>query len=164
MSETSNLDFFKAKKGHAEALQNSSVELLEKLNPPAAQRFYETVSKRHTALDTKDYTTELIMVGKILQLAVPETAAVSDAEEEERPLLLVQDRDQLGQWDAPFVLKLQRGIKMRKEVRVEETTRKLRQVRKHAINLRALAGAGKFVWMTLKKEGRASASAYYPYN
>jgi predicted DNA-binding protein len=78
------------------------------------------------------------MVGKILHVGVPETAAVSEAEEEERRILLAQARDQLGRWDAPFALKLMEAAGARDaEVRVEETTRELRQVRKHAIDLRA---------------------------
>jgi hypothetical protein len=78
------------------------------------------------------------MVGKILHVGVPETAAVSEAEEEERRILLAQARDQLGRWDAPFALKLMEAAGARDaEVRVEETTHKLRQVRKHAIDLRA---------------------------
>jgi len=130
--------FFKAEIGQAEALQTAAMALSEKLSPPAAQKYFKELRGRHQKEDRADDAVEIKLLEKILQLGNSTEGQQDKFNEEIHKDVMEQANERLGRWNAAFALRIMEAAGAQDaEVRVEETSRELRQVRKHAIDLRA---------------------------
>jgi len=130
--------FFKAEIGQAEALQTAAMALSEKLSPPVAQKYFKELRGRHQKEDRADDAVEIKLLEKILQLGNSTEGQQDKFNEEIHKDVMEQANERLGRWNAAFALRIMEAAGAQDaEVRVEETSRELRQVRKHAIDLRA---------------------------
>lgn len=153
--------YFKMESGQAALLKGSSVAMRTKVNV-ASPKVLLDMDKRHQKEDAEDNRKELELVQRIVNIGInkkyssnPQQSSVSgseseassefeiseDGDEEEQAFLrekaVETARERPGLWDAKLALSIMEAVGISDaEVRVEETTRDLRLVRKHAIGLR----------------------------
>jgi hypothetical protein len=144
--------FLTAEEVQATLLSAAAISLRTKVNI-ADPEILQHIKIRHAQESELDDATEMALVRRLISLGsvkVAETKPVSFPVEigegshseqvgkvppRERTLQIAQDR--LGKWDAELALALMEAIGIDDaEVQLEETTRDLRLVRRHAIGLR----------------------------
>jgi hypothetical protein len=142
-----------------EALHNAAVDMKGKINVASKETLSKMIQRHH--IETKeDRSTELQLVYKIVNIGNSKKFRKDDedenVEEVEKGIELSQDmaeeearktklrdkamnycRDRIGRWDAKVAMSIMEAVGViDANVRVEETTRDLRMVRKYAIGLR----------------------------
>lgn len=144
--------FLTAEEIQATMLSSAAISLRTKINI-ADQEILEEIKNRHSQESALDDVTEMALVHRLLNLGnfrMSEKKPVSfpveigegshseevgKASSRDRVLQLAQDR--LGKWDSELALALMEAVGIDDaEVQLEETTRDLRLVRRHAIGLR----------------------------
>ena len=134
--------FLQAEVSQANLLSSAAISLRTKINVADKKLLTESDKKRRDE-STADDKTEVAILQKILNINVGtkfSTAAssgegVTTAAAHDRVIAMAQQR--LGRWDADLALAIMEAVGIEDaEVQVEDTTRDLRLVRRHAIGLR----------------------------
>jgi len=140
--------FFKMEAQQASLLSSSSLSLRSKVSTPALIQHSIAMASNHARQQKEDEAVELRLVSDILTLGEHTNASPSfennghdDEEAMDRAELChrakLLARDRVGRWDSKLALAIMEAAGIEDaEVRVEETTRELRLVRKLAIGLR----------------------------
>jgi len=150
--------YLEAEGEQSKALYDAAVELNEKINIASKETLSKMVHRHH--VETKeDKETEIKLVHKIASIGTArkfvkegedqseevekgvELSRESEQQESEkmkrRDKAMNDCRGRIGRWDAKLAMSIMEAVGVNDaNVRVEETTRDLRIVRKHAINLR----------------------------
>ena len=144
--------YFNAEVTQATLLSSAAISLRTKINV-ADREILDKITVRHSKESELDDKTEMALVQRLVDLGNSkrfEKKAVSsqievgdDAHAEEVAKAQLRDkalqlaRERLGKWDAQLALAIMEAVGIEDaEVQVEETTRDLRLVRRHAIGLR----------------------------
>lgn len=139
--------YFNAEASQATLLSSAAISLRTKINVADKGVFTETNVRNEVEAEHDD-NEELELVRKILNITnvtkfsgQASTVQRDDVIEPEKAMLrtkaLDQARSRLGRWDAKLALAIMEAVGIDDaEVQVEETTRDLRLVRRHAIGLR----------------------------
>jgi hypothetical protein len=135
--------YFNAEVTQATLLSSSAISLRTKVNV-ADRDILDRIRSRHLKETEIDDKTEISIVNRLVDIGASKKYdgnAADGAEEEARSqrrdkaLRLV--RQSLGRWDAQFALAIMEAVGIDDpNIQVEETTRDLRLVRRHAIGLR----------------------------
>jgi len=153
--------YLEKEKEQCKALQEAAVDLKQKVNIASKETLSKMVHRHH--VETKeDKETELQLVHKIVNIGNTrkfirgdkeyqseeiekgvELSIETETEQEESDKMNRRDkamndcRSRIGRWDAKLAMSIMEAVGVTDaNVRVEETTRDLRMVRKHAIGLR----------------------------
>lgn len=141
------------------ALRNSAVEMKEKMNVASKETLSKMIHRHHTERK-EDEETEIRLVHKIVNIEntkkfVKDEGEVNSEEVEKgvelsyevaeqeslkmkrRDTAMNNCRERIGRWDAKLAMYIMEAVGVSDaNVRVEETTRDLRMVRKYAISLK----------------------------
>lgn len=135
--------YFNAEVTQATLLSSSAISLRTKVNV-ADRDILEKIRKRHDKETNIDDKTEITIVNRLVDIgtskkydsnAVDEAEEIAKSERREKALRLAHEG--LGRWDAQLALAIMEAVGIDDpNIQVEETTRDLRLVRRHAIGLR----------------------------
>jgi hypothetical protein len=148
--------YFKAEAAQCGFLRSAAASLRAKIDLANNEQVSQMIS-RHRVEDNEDMKTELALAQRIVNLGSTkknslagfdanggsDTVGVASNDDKERALSVMRDnallvaKERVGRWNSDLAMSIMKSVGVNDpNVRVEETTRELRLVRKYAIGLR----------------------------